>query len=293
MHPGAPVPKVLATILAFATIALLAVVIAMSISRQSQQADADRRQRDTDQKLADLQRRLDNPQAPAATTPPIPTTPASAPAAPGGGAPSGGGALSGGGTLSVVEKQRQTATIISEGFRLLASRKPADAQQAILLFQEGVDKIDDKNPAFYHGLGRAYIVLKQYDKAIDILQQGRRAAPDSSEITSALGWALFDQGQFYQARLTWERAIALDPHYLDPWSAMAWIYLAIGERDKAVTGFQVLVDSGAERKDWIYGLGMARARNTNLEQIRSQFPAMPDPTLFTTPPATSPATPAR
>ncbi|HVX86572.1 MAG TPA: tetratricopeptide repeat protein [Phycisphaerae bacterium] len=275
--------RTIPAILAFAVVAGLAGVIGYSVAHNSRISESERRQQEVDQKLAELQRLTQSLQqyetAPSTPFPTVAVLPsATAP-----------GATTAPGALPNLDKERESSTITAEGFRLLATRDPKDALKAAALFREGIDRVDDRNPDFYHGLGRALIATRQYPEAVKVFEQGRRIDPSSAQIASGLGWAYFDTHDYYDAKRAWEASIALDPNYLDPWSAMAWVYLALGERDKSVKGFQVLVDSGAQRNDWIFGLGMARASNTHLDQIRSQFPGMPDPKLFLTPPASAPA----
>src|SRR4051794_35481802 len=42
---------------------------------------------------------------------------------------------------SALAKQRATHDVITEGYRLIATRKPDDARKAIDIFREGIDKV--------------------------------------------------------------------------------------------------------------------------------------------------------
>ncbi|HVT79168.1 MAG TPA: tetratricopeptide repeat protein [Phycisphaerae bacterium] len=189
---------------------------------------------------------------------------------------------------SAAAHQNAIHTVVTEGYRLLNTRDPAQAEKAIVIFQEGLEKVDPKNTDMLHGLGRALLLVKRYADAADAFKRGLAIDPKKADLASGLGWACYDQQDFPRAREAWENAIANDPKSIDAWSVMSWVYLGMHNRDKAIEGFRVLVDSpqGANRTDWKNGLTMARASNYQLDQIRSQFP-LPDPALFNTPPATT------
>lgn len=246
----------------------------------SQKADADRRQRETDAKLAAIQQRADKQIEDAQAKAVQPGT--------------AGATSQNAGATSALAREKATHDVLTEGFRLLDTRDPQKAQDAAKIFQEGIDNVDSQNTDFYHGLGRALLLTKHYQEARAAFEKGLALKPKNAELASGLGWAFWDMQDYYHAKEAWERAIANDSTNLDAWSVMAWVYLGLEDQKKAIRGFDVLLASrgGKDRTDWNNGMTMARSPNFQLNQIRSQFP-LPDPKLFLTPPTTSSAPAAR
>jgi tetratricopeptide (TPR) repeat protein len=188
--------------------------------------------------------------------------------------------------MTVLEKQRQIRAVMEEGWRLINERHPQAAAKAVAIFREGLEKIDPQNAQFFNGLGRALLIAGQPREAIDAWRQGLAKAPQISDMQSGIGWAYWNLQDYYHAREAWEEALKANAKSLDAWTAMAWIYLALGNTEKSKEGFQVLYQSDRQNKDWILGLQMAQAKNTDPAQI-AKFFALPPVAAFTTPPTTA------
>jgi tetratricopeptide (TPR) repeat protein len=237
---------------------------------------ANRDQHANQQRLAEMQRQMD---AATRSDPPTggqPVVPEYAVAAPGT-APQ---------NLGVLEKQRNMRTVMEEGWKLINERNPKAAAQAVAIFREGIDKVDGQYPQFYNGLGRALLIAGDPRQAIAAWQKGLALDPKISDMHSGIGWAYWNLHDPYHAKEAWERTLALNPKSLDAWTAMVWIYLALGDADKSKTGFQVLYQSDRQNKDWILGLQMAQAKNTDPAQIGRFFP-LPPLAAFSSHPATA------
>jgi hypothetical protein len=83
-------------------------------------------------------------------------------------------------------------------------------------------------------------------------------------------------------------ALAMNPHSIDAWSAIAWIDLALGKNKEAKSGFEELVKFDPGRKAWVIGLSMARAHNSDIKAI-SQFFSLPPLDRFEQPLPVDPA----
>ena len=59
---------------------------------------------------------------------------------------------------SAVAKEAAIHSVINEGYRLLNTRQPANAEKAIVIFKEGLEKVDPDNPDMLHGMGRALLL---------------------------------------------------------------------------------------------------------------------------------------
>jgi tetratricopeptide (TPR) repeat protein len=240
---------------------------------------SNRQQRDTEQRLADMQRQIQN--ATQAQVSPVgqPMVPEFTAAIPGGATTQ---------NLGSIQKQRDTRAVIEEGWRLINERNPKSAPQAVAIFREGLDKVDARNAQFYNGLGRALLIAGQPRPAIAAWQQGLALDPKISDMRSGIGWAFWNLQDAFHAKEAWEKALAINPKSIDAWSAMVWIYLALGDTENSKAGFQVLYLSDRQNKTWILGLQMAQAKNTDPAQIAKFFP-LPALAAFTTPPASAPA----
>jgi tetratricopeptide (TPR) repeat protein len=235
-----------------------------------------RNQRATEERLAAMQRQLEaatRVAAPAASPPlassllPPPTTTQD---------------------MSVIARRRDTRMVMDEGWKLINERNAKAATQAAEIFREGLEKVDSHNAQFYNGLGRALLISGQPRAALAAWQKGLELDPGISDMRSGIGWAYWAVGDAYQAKQAWEAALDANGQSLDAWSAMAWIYLALGETEKSKSGFQILFRSDKQNKNWIYGLQMAQARNTDPAQIGRFFP-LPALGAFAAPSASAPA----
>lgn len=184
---------------------------------------------------------------------------------------------------SLLARQKVTQEYLSEGFRLLNTRTPENARQAAKIFQEGIDKADSKNVFFYNGLGRAFLISGQPAEALQAFQKGHELDPGRAELVSGEGWAYWNQKQYAEAKRAWEKAVAMDPKSQDAWMTLAWIYLDIGDFENAKKGFVILQTIDGNRKEWIDGLNMARGSTPHLDQIRAEYPGMPEPAAFQSP----------
>ncbi len=263
--------KALPTAIAIGAVLLVGGGILYTYTQHRAQDQADRRQRETDQKIADLQQQLN-----ARALPPLTDFVEPAASQPATDAP------------SFLRIQRLTSQVIQEGAQRLATRRPIDADVAVRIYQEGIDRVDPQNPTFYVGLGHANLVLGKYQPALDALKKAHDLAPTWAEPFASEGWAYWNLKQFPQAKQAWEQAVTLDPKSIEAWSGLSWVYLALRQRDEALKGFNLLIFSGIADNDWVMGRNLAAGSNFDLKQIRVNFPTMPDPAAFSPPAATAP-----
>jgi tetratricopeptide (TPR) repeat protein len=163
--------------------------------------------------------------------------------------------------------------ILDRGWKLVNQRSPEQARRAVRLFEDGIAE----NPAsadLYNGLGRALLIAGRPREAIAAWRRGLTFAPNLSDMQSGIGWAYWWLSDPYRAKEAWERALVLNPRSVDAWSAMAWIDLALGKPAEAKRGFEELVKFDAGRKSWVMGLSMAQGHNTNFSHV-TQFFSLP------------------
>jgi tetratricopeptide (TPR) repeat protein len=223
-----------------------------------------RHQRETDQRLAEIQKEVQN----APTTPKEKVDPI---------------VLDGGSVASeALRKQHNLEEILDAGWKLIDRRSPDRAAKAVLIFDEGIANVDSNSAELYNGLGRALLVAGKPREAIAAWRKGLSLSPHFSDMQSGIGWAYWALNDPSRAEDSWRRALAMNPHSIDAWSAMAWIELALGKDTEAKNGFRELVKFDSSRKSWVMGLSMAQGGNTNMREISQLFP-LPALALFERP----------
>jgi len=229
-----------------------------------------RHQRDTDQRLAEMQRMVQ--------------------VAVNGPATAGSDATANTherGSVDAAGGRRDLEEILTRGWKLVDQRSPEQARKAIRLFSDGIEE----NPAdaeLYNGLGRALLIAGRPREAIAAWRKGLTFAPHLSDMQSGIGWAYWWLNDPYRAKDAWERALVMNPRSVDAWSAMAWIDLALGKHAEAKRGFEELVKFDSGRKSWVMGLSMAQGHNTNFSQV-TQFFSLPAVATFARPLPIDPA----
>ena len=215
-----------------------------------------RHQRDTDERLAEMQRIVQTPPNGAAM--PRSEVPAN---------------VHERGLVDDGAGQRDVGEILNRGWKLVDQRSPEQARKAVRLFKDGIAE-NPTDAELYNGLGRALLIAGRPREAIAAWRKGLTFAPNFSDMQSGIGWAYWWLNDPYRAKEAWERALVMNPRSIDAWSAMAWIDLALGKHAEAKQGFEELVEFDSGRKAWVMGLAMAQAHNTNISQL-TQFFSLP------------------
>lgn len=233
-----------------------------------------RRQRETEQRLTEMKKLLQDVSAThrsgaSASTPRI--------------------VLDSGGVGSEsVRKQHNLEEILNVGWKLIDQRSPEQAVKAVRIFDDGIANVDSRSPEFYNGLGRALLIAGKPREAIAAWRKGLALAPTFSDMQSGIGWAYWWLNDPSRAKDSWQRALEMNSHSIDAWSAMARIDLALGKNPEAKNGFQELVKFDSGQKSWVMGLSMARGHNTDIGEISKFFP-LPALSVFERPLTIDPA----
>jgi tetratricopeptide (TPR) repeat protein len=217
-----------------------------------------RHQRETDQRLAEIQKELQNASTTRSLSARNPLSPI---------------VLDGGPVASgAARKQHNLVEILDVGWKLVDQRSPEHAAEAVRVFDEGIANVDSGSPELYNGLGRALLIAGKPREAIAAWRKGLALSPHFSDMQSGIGWAYWALNDPSRAKDAWEKALDMNPHSTDAWSAMAWIYLARGKNREAKNGFQELVNFDSGRKPWVMGLSMAQGGNSDIREISQFFP---------------------
>jgi len=254
----------------------LRVIVSVSVSfvLVSLLVQSYRHQRETDRRLSEIQKELQD----ASTTRPLSAQNSLGPIV-----------LDGGPVASeAARKQHNLEEILDAGWKLVDRRSPEQAAKAVLVFDEGIANVDSSSPELYNGLGRALLVAGKPREAISAWRKGLALSPHFSDMQSGIGWAYWALNDPSRAKDAWMKALAMNPHSTDAWSAMVWIDLALGKNTEAKNGFQELVKLDSGRKSWVMGLSMAQGDNTDLAGISHLFP-LPALAMFERPLPVDPA----
>ena len=149
------------------------------------------------------------------------------------------------------ERQRQGRALLIEGTRLLNS---GEAGEATALLQEAVRLLpDDPNAAI--NLGGAYILQRQHNKAVQVLEAAKERHPDHVmmwvNLAAAYLGSLEISGPQQQARAieAFERALALDATTPHVHYNLGLIHHDRGELDQARRYFQLALEANPADSD--------------------------------------------
>src|SRR5262249_26578916 len=81
-----------------------------------------------------------------------------------------------------VRKQHNLQEILDVGWKLVDQRSPDQAAKAVLVFREGIAKVNQSSPELYNGLGRALLVAGKPREAIAAWRKGLMFAPNFSDM---------------------------------------------------------------------------------------------------------------
>lgn len=115
----------------------------------------------------------------------------------------------------------------------------------------------------YNNLARLYILDEEYDRAVPLLMEGLKRAPDAAvryDLYKNLGWARLGQGRHDEALAALQEAVSLDPEGAPAHCLLAQVLEAKEEQQKAVDDAweACLQYADSSRPDEDIWLGLAR-----------------------------------
>ncbi len=166
---------------------------------------------------------------------------------------------------SLYEKGGQSAEAIAI-YREFPSNTAAQERLGALLLEtkqhaEAVTQLEqsyakDPTDANRLALAQAYVLNKQVDKAVPLLEKAAAAAPSNYDIRMAYGRALRDTRQFPAAAAQFMQAARMKPADFRPWSDLGGMLYMMGQYPQALEAF-----------DKARGLGEDTAGNSFLRAI--------------------------
>ncbi|HEY7923777.1 MAG TPA: tetratricopeptide repeat protein [Vicinamibacteria bacterium] len=142
------------------------------------------------------------------------------------------------------DQEKAAGEYIAIADELLKKGKPAEALQLI-------DKSLRSGPRFPKLLSVAanvHIVQKDYPRAIELLEEARRATPTDREVSLKLAESYLGSRRAADARKVLEALLQRDANDQDARLQLGQVYLADGRFDEAFDHLQPVVDKLAERR---------------------------------------------
>lgn len=152
---------------------------------------------------------------------------------------------------TAAENILRVQSLINEGARLLAARRPGEA---IPLLQEAY-ALDPDNVTIALNLGGAYILQNKHAQATPILERAAEIEPDNPMIwtnlaAAHLGKLLFAKSeQQDRAIAAFERALALDPRTPNVHYNLGLIYLERNDLQRAAAHFRGALETDPDDRD--------------------------------------------
>src|SRR3989338_5148998 len=135
------------------------------------------------------------------------------------------------GALSVLVAQGPDQT---RKLQLAPSLEQAgEIEQASIIYEQLVQS-DSTNYVFFEALRRAYVQLKEYDKAIRLVERRRAFRPGDVLLTAQLGVLYYDRGDTVQAAALWNAAINEQPKIRQIYALIAQQMMERRLYDKAI-----------------------------------------------------------
>ena len=167
----------------------------------------------------------------------------------------------------------------SETLRLLAQEyERAEMYEEALNFFRTDENLGQEDPDVILGIVRSHMGLEEWSDAIRGLEEGEESFPEDARFPYNLGVLNEEQGNFYEARQAYERALDLDPELLTARTSLAHLSWRIDEdalagddQVRAITERPELIDASiaSEIADYYQASDRAAlARAWNEEALR-------------------------
>lgn len=144
--------------------------------------------------------------------------------------------------------------------------KEENLKLAQAFFEKAVSLKADYAPANYQ-IAAIYIEAGKTKEAISSLQLAQQAAPLDIGLAFQLGVIYYDEKQFDNARVQFERAVALDPGYSNARYFLGLIYDRQGNKNEAILQFKTIEELNPENQEVKKILSNLRGGKTALEGI--------------------------
>jgi Flp pilus assembly protein TadD len=160
------------------------------------------------------------------------------------------------GKKSPVDSKETVSRLVTEGARLLANRRPAEALARLTQALE----LDPDNVAANIDLGGAYILQGKHDRAVPVLEKAAELDPNNAMVWSNLAAAYLGKLPFAtqerqdRAIQAYEHALELDPSAPHVHYNLGLIYLERKDALRATAHFSGALQTDPNDRDARYWL---------------------------------------
>ncbi len=109
-----------------------------------------------------------------------------------------------------------------------------DDKKAIEWFERAGAKGYPRNNEYLENLGNAYLNIKEYDKALSLLEEVLKRKPADIELLYNVADAYYRNGKYQNAIDTWDKVIAVDKKNADALYMIGLAYQKKGEKEKGI-----------------------------------------------------------
>jgi TolB-like protein/Flp pilus assembly protein TadD len=120
-----------------------------------------------------------------------------------------------------------------------------------------LDPLSASTQTFYAGLYASF--TRDYDRAIELLEEGLERTPNYLAGVSYLGWMYSMSGREEEALETTQRAVEMSDRNVDTLATLAYVYASFGRRDEALQIVGELEEKAREGYASAFPIGMAYA----------------------------------
>jgi tetratricopeptide (TPR) repeat protein len=151
------------------------------------------------------------------------------------------------------------------------SESPGESLLRAVELAEKARALDDSDPDIHALWGAIYLKQGRYDQAIAEGEKSVALGPNQSFPHLLLGMYLYHTGRYKEALPLVRKAMRLNPYYPSTYlELLGGVYLRMGEYEKAVETFKVLIVREPHRIVGHQNLAIAYIRLGRKEQARSE-----------------------
>ena len=164
-------------------------------------------------------------------------------------------------------RTQDTQALIEQGQKALAEKQYAAAEQDFTrLLQLGV-----RTAPVYSNLGVAYLRLGKFDRAIQMLQQAKKLAPNVAGIRLNLGLAYFREHEFKLASASFGEAISMDAENVQARYLKGTCDFMTDDFQNAVDALQPIMEKEQNDLEYLFMLGISYGMLKRDEESQRTF----------------------
>ena len=166
--------------------------------------------------------------------------------------------------------QISLTVILLVAYSTITVARNTDWKDGLSLWSKTLQTTPNSAPA--HGnLGRAYLELDLFDKAITEFEAALEIRPQSHKMYYNLGFAYEKKGSLREAVNLYNKALELKPDYVDAHFNLGNIYASKGRLNDAARAYRSVLERDPQDTEARNNLGVIYARQGKLDQAISQW----------------------